>query len=512
VVETDVGFVVTATGVVLWITIGALIGALIGARVGRGDEPHVSLDDEDVPPLAEGVWAAALIAVTGLYDFGRAGLVGPGAIGAMALVGLAAAVVGVAISGRGRTRASLGAVAVVGGAIIAHFLALRFGADGPSDAVPAAAGTLAVLAVSVGGVIALRARTFAVPGTHLAAPFAALLAALLAALALTPTIADATYKEGRIAWEDRVAQWREQGEFSRARALLDGADDRYRRAARLAPWEARYRLARGMAADVRADLWTAEVVAELARLGRSDARDEYDVSLADGAVTTLAARRDDAFLAALGHFDTALALAPGDAPTAVAKARALRLWGDLTREPARRRDRLASARDAYAAVRVLAPNWPELLAESAQVELLDGRPAVARPLAESALTMDRFYYQGWKTIAAARLANGDAPGAVDAWSHYFDDPRNAGDVAALRARVAAQLQADDVSGGLKTARDVVRLVPEDARGWADLALLLARTGARAEARDAAARAAALNPNDAGIRALSDDLSNDLSAP
>ena len=511
VIETQVGFVVTPTAIVLWLTLGALIGAALGG--GQAER------EEDAPTFGDGMFAAALVAVTGLFDFGRSGLVGSGALGALVLVVGASAGVGVAIGGgqpvdRRFVRGDAVRVGVViGAAAVAHWLALRLGTNGPSDAVPAAAATVGVWAAAIGVLIALRAGARVDVRRHMARAAAVVLAvAATTALVLSTTVADAAYKEGRAAWEAGVPAWRARGDVGRAEALLDGAVERYRLAARLSPFEPRYRLALGMAEDVRGDLLTEVLTGELERTGRADATDEYADVNGGGAgdkvadLADLAERRDAAFDRAMAAFATAQRLSPGDPVAVLAKARGLRVWGDLTRERTRRAVRLASARAAYAAVRSLAPNWPEVLSEAAAVELLDGDVKAARTLAERALALDGFYYQGWKTVAQARLADADPAGAADAWARYFDDPRNAGDVAALRARAAAQLQAGDAAGALDTAQAVVRLAPDDARAWADLAVLRDRTGDRRGAVEAAERAAGLSPADAGIRRLLDGLS------
>jgi len=531
VVETQVGFVVTPTAIVLWLTVGALIGAAMGG----GPEERAA----DAPTIGDGAFAAALVAVTGLFDFGRSGLVGSGALGALVLVGLASGVVGAAVGGgrsgdgrwaratrggaTGRSRDWVRIGVVIAAAAVAHRLALRLGTDGPSDALPAAAATVGVWALAVGGLVGLHTgargdgRRGSAPATAVVAVAIAVAGAIAitmaTGIALSTTVADAAYKEGRSAWEAAVPAWRERGDGGRAEALLDGAVERYGLAGALAPWEARYRLAIGMAEDVRGDLLTELLTGELERSGRADATDEYadvdvdaDVDGVGPSVADLAERRDAAFDRAMAAFATAQRLAPGDPVALLAKARGLRLWGDVTREPTRRAARLALARAAYAAVRSSAPNWPEVRSEAAAVELLDGDVKTARALAEQALALDGFYYQGWKTIAQARLADADPAGAAAAWAHYFDDPRNAGDVAALRAYAAAQLQAGDATGALDTAQAVVRLAPDDARAWADLAVLRDRAGDRRGAIEAAERAAGLSPADAGIRQWLDGLS------
>lgn len=503
-VETQVGFPIAASALVVALGVGAMVST--GAP--RPSDADGAPPDGDAGPPADGAFGAGVVAVTGLYAFGRAGLVGPGAVGAVVLVALASIIVGLALGGGSDRRATARIGAVVAATVVAHAAALRLGTDGPSDAVPAAALSLAVLALAVTVLVVVhaaaptpRAKAGDAPPVASASAAAAAAVALVGVVAcLAPTVADALAKEGRVAWERQVSDWRARGDLGRAGALLDGAERRYRLAAALVPWSPRYRLALGMAADVRGDLLTEALVAEAARGGA--AAEATAAESATGApVGDLTNRRDAAFEAAVGHFAAAGRLAPGDPTAALAAARAWRIWGDLTDAPAQRAARLAEARRAYAAARALAPHWPEVLSESATVELLDGRPAAALALAEAAMALDGFYYQGWKTVAAARTAAGDAAGAADAWRRYFDDPRNAGDVAALRARTAAELQAGHAAAALASARAVVRLAPEDARAAADLAVALARDGRAAEALAAAERAAALNPADAGIRAL-----------
>ncbi len=503
VVETQVGFPVVASSLVVALGLGALAAG--APRPGEAGAHHLAM-----ARASDGPFAAAVVAVVGLYAFGRSGLVGPGAPGAVALVGLAAATVGLAVGGRPSPPALARSVAIVLAALAGHGAALALGADGPSDAVPAAALTLAVLALALTALVATHAIAAAAgdPSHGPAAPgigtawraLVAVATGIAIAGCLSSTVADALAKEGRVAWEDQVAAWRARGDLGRAEALLDGAERRYRRAAALAPWSPRYRLALGMAADVRGDLRTQQWMADTRRAAADAVGNAAGAPQRDAVV-----RRDAAFEAAIEHFAAAMRLAPGDPTAALALARAWRLWGDLTDEPARRADRLDHARAAYAAARALAPRWPEVIAESATVELLVGRPAVARELAETAVALDGYYYQGWKTVAAARAAGGDAAGAADAWRRYFADPRNAGDVAALRARAAAALQAGDTADAIDTARAAARLAPDDARVWADLAVALDHAGDPVGALDAAERAAALSPGDAGIRGLVDDL-------
>jgi tetratricopeptide (TPR) repeat protein len=382
-------------------------------------------------------------------------------------------------------------------------LLLAAGTRDTADAVPAAAASLAwYIAALMGLLLAWAWRsTGGLPSPAAALATGGLWAGLvLASLALmAPSVGDAAYKEGRLGWQNPVQGLREAGEQGKALSFLDRARDRYALARRLAPWEPAYALAAGRAAVERADLLDEAVGRALAEAGRDRLADEYDPALS--AVADRTAERDAAFAAGLAAIDRASQLMPGSPEPLVTRAFALRLWGDRTRAAERRAERLADALRQFDAAAARAPGWPEVLDEAGATAILAGDPAEALNRSRQALALDPYFRRAWRTAAAAQVELGDLPAAVDAYAEYFVDFRNAGDVAAQRARLALLTRLGRDAEALAVARTVAEQAQGDARAWADLAVLQERTGDAAGAQSSAQRAAGLAPGDAGIAAL-----------
>lgn len=538
VVETQVGFPAVATRVALWLIGGGLVGeAVMAARAEDGPLPaaHGPLD---------AALAALLVGATLVFDLARPGLVSGGALVASVLI--ATATLGAALlaaqggwvdQGRppaaspsagigswpGPARLAIAVCTALAGYAVLHGALLAALAPVGGAAVPGAAATLLLYAIALGGLLVWSAAREAAEPTWgeprrsvlaFARPAAAALAIALAVagpLWIAPTVADALVKEARLAWEDRSEAARERGQSGRAEALLGQALDRYTMAERLAPWEPAYAIARAFALDVHAGLLDERLARALAEAELAVTTSEYDPTLLDGRALALARARDARFLEALGAMARAEART-GPWPTPVlARARALRVWGDLTRDEAQRAQRLAEARAAYARAMALAPRWPEVRDEAALAARLAGDPEAALALAGEAIALDPYYSAAWRTASDAHADRGDHAAAADALARYFADDRNAGDVPAIRAHVRALAAVGRDEDALAAARDVVRLVPGDAHALADLAALLERTGDLAGARDAAGAARAAAPGDAGIAALADRLGAALPA-
>lgn len=504
----------------------------------------------------DGAWLAALTGVTLTFGFARFGLVGGGAPVAAALVAVPALLALALLAGpptdappvasdgggipptpwRSARRAVMDAappVAAVGAHAAVHVVLLTAGTAGTADAGRAVAGTTAWYGITVLGLLVAHARAVAgsgdpapagpavvdntdaaptghaPPGTTAAAPGLARRAAALGAAAaaaagvwLGPTCADAVYKEGARAWQADVAGLQADGLSGKAESFLARAMARYANAARLAPWEPAYRLAVARAEVEWGDLLDARLSRALAAAGDAGAPDEYAPGLLGGDAARQVGARDARFAAALRAIDAADGLVHGRGPTAaLARARALRVWGDRTRRPDLRTRRLADARAAYAVAIARAPGWPEVLDEAAGVALLMDDPRAALALTARAVALDRYYVRAWRTAAAAHAHLGDPAAAAGAYRRYFEDYRNTSDLPALRAWVAALVAAGRASEALPVARSIVRLAPGDAHAHADVAVLLEATGDPAGALAAARRAAALDPSDAGIAAL-----------
>lgn len=511
----------------------------------------------------DGLFAACVVGTTAVFDFVRPGIVGGGYPIVVALIVLSAALVGVALGGnveegssgqagrdaidrndtdgegvrrgtgdRGHGDRAHGDWGTAGGArdpmpgrrwrngfgggaraaltlaafAVVHLALVRLEAFDPAAALRAVAAVLAWYGLGIAVLMLARARRVAGgwPERRWAARGGLVLApaAVLAAGAgFGPTVADALYKEGRLAWQAPVNDLREEGQSGKAESFLERAQARYDLAARLAPWEPAYRLARARAAVEWGDLLDARLSGALAGAGLAGAADEYDPALLGGDAARLAGERDARFAAALAAVDQAAALsgpAPGPALTG---ARALRVWGGRTREPGRRARRLADARGAYSRALALAPRWPEVLDEAAAAALLADEPRAALDLAARAVALDPFYVRARRTAASAHAQAGDPAAAAEAYRRYFEDYRNASDLAALRAYLVALVGAGRPADALPIARDITRLAPGDAHGHADLAVLLDQTGDTTGALAAARRAAALDPRDEGIAAL-----------
>jgi tetratricopeptide (TPR) repeat protein len=510
-VEVQVGFGVTATGVLLGLIAGGLVARLAMTARPAGEPAAMA------GVRGEGLVAALLVGTTLVFDFVHPGLVGGGSPVVVAVVGLAVLLTGAALeetAGAAWWR-RWPAVVLAGTALYAlvDLGLLRLGRIGAAEAVWSAVLALVGYAVALVLLLVARARreAGAWPGRREAVAGLLVLgmAGLPAARLLgAPLVAEALAKEGELGWQQLVSPLRAKGETGKAESFLDRARDRYRWATRLAPWEPAYGLAVAREEVERADLLDERLSRALADGGVGTAADEYDLGLLAGRAVAWARARDAAFAVALAEIARAEALAPTAPGTALTRARALRVWGDRTRESRLRHRRLVAARAAYTHAMALAPQWPEVLDEAAVTALLDGDPAGALALTGRAVQLDPFYLRAWRTAAAAQAHRGDDAAATAAYERYFADARNASDLPARRGQLEVLVRLRRDAAALVAARAIVQLAPDDARSFADLAVLQQRAGDRAAALEAARQAVALAPDDPAIAALLNELSPD----
>jgi Flp pilus assembly protein TadD len=254
-----------------------------------------------------------------------------------------------------------------------------------------------------------------------------------------------------------------------------------------------------------ADLLDGRLSRRLSAAGQADAQDEYAEALLDGEARVLALERDRRMELAVASVLEAEAGMAGSPLPVLTRARTLRIWGDRTREAARRRQRLAEARGAYSETIALAPGWPEVLDEAALSATLAGDPASALELTRRAVALDPFFRRAWRTAAEAHAALGEQRAAADAYGRYFEDYRNKSDLPALRGWMEALASDGQIDDAIQRAREIQRLQPSDAGALADLAQLLLLSGDLAGAQEAARDALELAPEDAAIRRLMDSL-------
>ncbi|MCB0216823.1 MAG: O-antigen ligase family protein [Chloroflexi bacterium] len=528
-IELQLGFAVVASRLYLWVIAGALLGlgrADAGTDAEAGVEAEANAERE--AGAHEDATLAALAAGLGLaFALARPGLVGGGPAAVAGLIGCSALGVWLLVfsalsdrdawrapvrPGRGRRRLSIGRSALgprpVGPAVdalaavgltLSGFglsqagLAGRAGTHG-ADAVPFALAGLGLYLLALLLAILWHARIArrGEPSARVRLPAAARAPAGALALALllgvwplmAPVAAGALAKEGRRGWQAQASALNAAGQSGRAESYLARALERYAAARRWAPWEPAYDLA-----AARAEVeWGELLMTRAARQAGADA--------------TESRRKAEArFQAALAAIDEAAGKSgPGPLP-AVLRARALRIEAIRSPEGPQRASRLSQAGAAYAAAIRLAPGWPELLDEAAMTALAAGSAREALALAERALALDPFYRVAWLRVAEARTALGAPGAAAEAYAAYFVDYRNASDLEARRAQLAALLAAGRRAEALRSARELLSLEPDDAFAQADLAALLEAEGAREEALRAADRAARLAPRDPGIAAL-----------
>jgi len=496
-----------------------IAGGLLGAAI-RGS-PRAGLEPGTLP--AAGTAIASLIGFTLVHGFARPGMTAGGPPTAIGLVALPTLIAAVALGAKARGAAvALGLVAAYASA---HLLVLGLGSRSASHAVVGGVGTSILYAVAV--LACLSARVSArgldssdqAPSTStapararddLAPAFLVMAAAavLTSPIWLFPSAADGLVKEGRLVWEAPVRQLREAGETGRALAMLTRARERYVAAVRVVPWQARYRLDAAFAAQVEADLLDEQLARLMATSGEAAAGNEYSPAHPGDTVAGLAhlaRRRDRAFEEALGHIAAARRLAgPAPGPT-IARARALRVWGEMTRQAERRSTRLAAARTSYAAAISLAPGWPELRDEAARTALLAGDHVAAEHLARAARLLDEHYLPALVTLARAASAEGNDAAAVGHWQALFTDKRAADDVASMIEHGRALLRLERWADAAARLREAAVRAPDDSGAHADLALALGKSGDRAAALGAARRAAKLAPLDGAIAALVSEL-------
>lgn len=503
--EVQVGFPVVSTRLVVWLVAG-LLASVVDRRAAARDDARIALvSDPGGPASWDGAFAALAVAITLLFDFARFGLVASGPVGVAVLVGASALGLGstVGTAGTWSRRRVLG-LGLAGAAFAGgQMLLLVAGTRDLADAVPAAAATLAwYVAVLMGLLLAWAGRSAGLSLTRSSALAGTALwagLALASVILMLPSVGDAAYKEGRIGWQSAVQGLREQGEQGRALSFLDRAGERYALAQGLAPWEPAYALAAGREAVERADLLDEGLSRALEAAGRDRLADEYEPAF--GAVADRAARRDRAFVTGLAAIDRAAQLMPGSPEPLVTRGLALRLWGDRTRAAELRAERLSDALAQFDDAALCAPGWPEVLDEAGVTAFLAGDSAGALDRARRALALDPFFRRAWRTVALAQMELGDLAAAADAYAEYFVDFRNAGDVTAQRGQLALLTRLGRDAAALAVARTLAELAPDDARAWADLAVLQARSGDAAAARVSARRAAGLAPQDLGIAAL-----------
>ncbi len=518
--ELQVSFATVASRLSAWTIIGGLIG--LGLRHGRSTpiqaiekgspSPHRSVraGESDDALLASGA-----IGLTLAFSLARPGQVAGGPATATALIALGAGGAWLALRpARPARPGQAGRLALALALYTAlQVLLLDRLASGPADGVRAAAASMALYVLSLATLAAWldrdrgnSSRSGSSSGSTTGRLAVILPGALLLAIpCLAPTVADAWFKEGERGWQVPVSALREDGKGGKGETYLQRALDRYGLARRLAPWEPAYALAEARARVEYADLLDARLRLALGQTPTSaDPADPTEpAEPADpAAAERWQAARDRQMTLALAAIDRAEALAPGSPTPLLTRARALRVWGQRTRQPAERARRLDLALASYAAAAARVPGWPELLDEAAQTALAADRPREALDLAlEVVLRRDAFFRRAWRTAALAHEALGDPERASAAYAAYFVDWRNASDLTALRGWVRTLAAAGHTRSALERARRAVQLAPGEAGTHADLATLLESTGDMAEARRSAATALAISPDDVGIRAL-----------
>jgi tetratricopeptide (TPR) repeat protein len=511
--ELQVSFATVASRLSAWTIIGGLIG--IGLRRGRS----APIQGGASSPLAtvraresdDALLASGTIGLTLAFSLARPGQVAGGPVTAAALIALGAGGAWLALRPARLARPGQAGRLALAVALytVLQVLLLDWLAGGPSDAVPAAAASMAIYVLSLAILAACldRDRRSANPSDSSSGSTTGRLAvilpvALLVAIpCLAPTVADAWFKEGERGWQVPVSALRSDGKGGKAESYLQRALDRYGLARWLAPWEPAYALAEARAYVEYADLLDARLRLALGQ-APAPADPAQPADPADPAAGRWQAARDRQMTLALAAIDRAEALAPGSPTPPYTRARALRVWGLSTQQPAERARRLDLALASYATAAARVPGWPEILDEAAQTALAADRPREALDLAlEVVLQRDAFFRRAWRTAALAHEALGDPARASAAYAAYFVDWRNASDLTALRGWVRALSAAGHTRSALERARRAVQLAPGDAGTHADLATLLETTGDLAEARRSAATALAISPEDAGIRAL-----------
>ena len=531
IVELQVSFTVSATRTIVFLLCGAMLGiAHRNSRSARfGPVAEDSTDTNFTDPRSDARWLfPAIVAITLIYALARPGLAGGSASIAAALVVLSGlGVIAVSADGSGAAWRSLRRVSVLAGLYFAiHIILVTTLSESLEQAVSGAISSLALYVAALLGLLAAASGVWARIRTDLIGSLrssttssmpttdsAVLAAVLLVAFSLAfplwilPSTSDALLKEGRLSWEAQVPDLRARGDTGRAESLLSRARERYARAELLTPYAPRYALAQAFAAEVHGDIVSERLDRTVARAGLSEDIErpggdgEYDEGLLDGEANRWAAERDEAFATAIEHIERADRIIPSSPIPQISLARAHRIWGERTRKPPLGAERLASAAAEYAIAIETAPRWPEVREEAARTALLRGRPEEAIALCTSALEGDEFYSRCHSTLAHAHAATGDFAASAEAWAEYFDDSRNAGDADAHRERLRTLLALDRTVAALDTARDVLRLAPDDARTHADMAVLLERSGDLEGARESAANAALLAPEDPGITEL-----------
>lgn len=227
----------------------------------------------------------------------------------------------------------------------------------------------------------------------LLAPAAAAALALTVWTNINEARADIYYKEGQY-FHDGASQ---DGDSEQAILNYEQAVDRYSHSLALDPKEDYYMLFKGKALLEKAARMAAFFDQQnAAQLGDQPGVDEYAGTLAEGAKT-----RDEAFETAITALNEALAAAPHNPDHTANLARAYQIWGDVTHEPARRKERLALSRQWFEKVIApdLSPHNAQLREELAQTEFLDGQRDAAFERVDEAMTIDPKFLHPYRTRA-----------------------------------------------------------------------------------------------------------------
>ena len=247
--------------------------------------------------------------------------------------------------------------------------------------------------------------------------------------------ADIYYKEGQY-FHDGASQ---DGDNEQALLNYEEAVARYSQSLRLDPKEDYYMLFKGKALlEKAARMASVFDQQQLDENGAIPGGSEYQGGAAEAAAT-----RDQAFEEALTVLNLALATAPHNPDHTANLARAYQIWGDVTHEPVRRKERLAQSRQWF--LKVIAPDMSphnaQLREELAQTEFLDNQRDAAFQRLDEALAIDpkflhphrtraRFHSdvardtdkpEDWQKAAddfAVYLAKGEGKRDLLAWSEF----------------------------------------------------------------------------------------------
>lgn len=313
--------------------------------------------------------------------------------------------------------------------------------------------------------------------------------------------ADIYYKEAWQGYHVPANNYLAQGDSTRAEAYFDSALRSYDKAIALDDSEDYYLLFKGKALLERADGEAQSLADAMADEPQSETFSEYDVP----DLAALVERRDRAFDKAIDVLEDALDMAPLNTDHYANLGRAYQVWGERTRAPKERAERLQQSLDWFDRAIELSPNNAGLRTEQATSAFLAGDDGAALDRIEQALALDDQYGRPYRLRATLRREAQDWEAAEADYRKYVESRDGRSDAVGWSGLAYVLGKQGKNPEAIEANEKVLELAGDDLPTLRNLVLLYRDTG---DARSACAyvdQGLLVSPDDVALLQLAAEL-------